>query len=63
MTTETETAQDELERVARRVLRDTPEYEAARSEGCARDWLDREAGSAALMLYEHLMNRLESLDL
>lgn len=47
----------ELGRTARRYLRSTPEYAAARAEGQARAWLATESNAMADDLYELMVNR------
>lgn len=52
----------EFAKTAKRLMRETPEYEQARKEGRARDWLDQEASSFADSAYELLLQRLGDLD-
>lgn len=52
----------ELARIAKRLMKETPEYAQARKEGRAREWLDQEASSYADSAYELLQTRLQSLD-
>ena len=52
----------EFAKTAKRKLRETPEYETAREEGRAREWLDSEANSFAESAYELLQARLDDLD-
>ncbi len=46
----------------RPILRQTPEYEAARAEGRARKWLEDESLSLGYALAEVVTDRLESLE-
>lgn len=52
----------EFAKTAKRLMRQTPEYERAKKEQRADDWLDAEANSFAESAYELLLNRLEDLD-
>lgn len=52
----------EFQRIAARMLRDTPEYARARRERRARAWLAKEAGSAAEMLYANMLARMKYLE-
>jgi hypothetical protein len=52
----------EFAKTAKRLMRETPEYAQARTDGRAREWLEREAQSFAAAAYELLLQRLEDLD-
>lgn len=52
----------EFAKTAKPLMRETPEYEQARKEGRARDWLEQEASSFAESAYALLLTRLEDLD-
>lgn len=47
---------------ARPYLRDTPEYEVARSERRAKEWLERESMSLGYAMAEVVTMRLETLE-
>ena len=47
----------ELGKTARRYLRSTPEYEAAKADGRARDWLNAESDSMAEYPYLAMTTR------
>ena len=53
---------DDFRRVADKMLKQTPEYAQARTEGRARAWLAEEGGSAAEMLYAAMLARMEDLE-
>ena len=58
----TSATRDELNRIARRVLKQCPEYRNAREEGYATEWLRDEAESLTYKLTDAIYDRVTDLN-